>query len=116
MTRRPKSSGGARRTRCRCGRTVYRQVVGALDVTADAGGLTLAEARRLQTPNRLVWCLQQSSEWAEQKLRSTHPSRHPEDCPHPHVIDHVCAGPVQSARPARKTAPSVHPGQQQLAI
>ncbi|MCX5562753.1 hypothetical protein [Streptomyces sp. NBC_00038] len=120
MTRQPKSSGGARRTRCRCGRPVYRQIVGALDVTADADGLTLAEARQRTTPNRLAWCLYQRGEWSPQNLRSAHPSSHPADCPHPHVVDHVCTGPPPAAPPAgrrtRKTSPSVHPGQQQLAL
>jgi hypothetical protein len=120
VTRQPKSSGGARRTRCRCGRTVYRQIVGALDVTADAEGLTVAEALQRTTPNRLAWCLYQRSEWTPQNLRSAHPSSHPADCPHPHVVDHVCAGPQQPAAPAdrrtRKSSPAVHPGQQQLAI
>jgi hypothetical protein len=121
VTRKPDSSGGARRTRCRCGRPVYRQIVGALDVTADAAGLTLAEARAGEGPNRLAWCLYQRSEWTPQKLRSAHPSTHPANCPHPHVLDHVCTAPQQPARPAagsrtRKTSPSVHPGQQQLTI
>ena len=120
MTRQPKSSGGARRTRCRCGRPVYRQVVGALDVTADADGLTLAEALQHTTPNRLAWCLYQRGEWTPQKLRSAHPSSHPANCPHPHVLDHVCAAPQQPAAPparrSRQKTPTVHPGQQQLAL
>ncbi|MEV5911097.1 hypothetical protein AB0M00_19615 [Streptomyces chartreusis] len=121
MTGKRKSSGGARRTRHCCGRTVYRQVVGALDVTADADGLTLAAARQLSGPNRLVWCLYQQSEWSPQKLRSAHPSSHAADCPHPHVVDHVCAATPTPARTTagrkpRTSAPSVHPGQQQLEI
>lgn len=120
MSRQPKSSGGARRTRCRCGRTVYRQIVGALDITADADVLTLAEARQRSTPNRLAWCLYQGSEWTPHKLRSAHPSSHPADCPHPHVLDHVCAAPAQPAasagRKTRKNSPAAHPGQQQLAL
>ncbi|MFG2468694.1 hypothetical protein ACGFXB_25010 [Streptomyces canus] len=120
MTRQPKSGGGASRTRCRCGRTVYRQVVGPLSVTADAEALTLAEALKRRTADRLAWCLYQRSEWSPQNLRSAHPSSHPEDCPHPHVVDHVCTGPQQPAAPAgrrtRKSPPAVHPGQQQLAI
>ncbi|MEU2739858.1 hypothetical protein ABZ656_32000 [Streptomyces sp. NPDC007095] len=120
MTRKPKSGGGASRSRCRCGRPVYRQVVGALTVTADVDGLALAEALQRTGPNRLAWCLYQRSEWTPQTLREAHPSSHPEGCPHPHVVDHECAAPPTAARPAgrrtRKNSPAVHPGQQQLAI
>lgn len=121
MTRKPKSGGGASRSRCRCGRPVYRQIVGALTVAADVDGLALAEALQRTGPNRLAWCLYQRSEWSPQNLRSVHPSSsHPEDCPHPHVVDHVCAAPQQPAesvgRRTRKSSPAVHPGQQQLAI
>lgn len=117
MTRQPKGGGGARRTRCRCGRPVYRQIVGALDVTADADAFALAEALQRTGPNRLAWCLYQGSEWTPQKLREVSASSHPADCPHPHVLDHVCTGPPPAAPPARKTRkPAVHPGQQQLAL
>lgn len=119
MTRKqPDSSGGVRRTRCRCGRPVLRQLVGSLDVAVDTRHLGLAEAQSLVTPNRLAWCLYQRGEWSPQKLRSAAASNHPDDCPYPHVIDHVCTGPPTAARPAdrrtRKT--SVHPGQQQLTL
>ena len=97
MTRQPKGSGGARRTRCRCGQTVYRQIVGALDVTADADPLALAEALLRTGPNRLAWCLYQRSEWTPQKLREVSPSSHRADCPHPHVLDHQCTAPAATA-------------------
>ena len=120
MTRQPNSSGGASRTRCRCGRPVIRQTVGALAVTADAERYTLAEALKRTGPNRLAWCLYQRSEWTPQKLRELHPSTHPADCPHPHVVDHECTAPPPAApaagRRTRKNTPAVHPGQQQLAL
>ncbi|MFF7171124.1 hypothetical protein [Streptomyces pseudovenezuelae] len=119
MTRNAKSSGGARRTRCRCGRPVYRQTVGPFDVTADAEALSLVDALQRTNPNRLAWCLFQRSEWTPQNLRSAQ-NGHPADCPHPHLVDHVCTGPSPAAAPAgrrtRKNTPAVHPGQQQLAL
>ncbi|WP_327725759.1 hypothetical protein [Streptomyces europaeiscabiei] len=115
MTRKqPDSSGGARRTRCRCGLYVLRQDVGGLIVNVDTGHLQLAEARALSGPNRLAWCLYQRSEWTPQKLRSAAASTHRDDCPHPHVVDHVCAAPPASDSPAasrRNRTTSVHPGQ-----
>lgn len=119
MTRKPKSGGGASRSRCRCGRPVYRQVVDALSVRTDVDGFTYPEASKRTSPNRLAWCLYQRSEWSPQMLRSAHPSSHSQDCPHPHVLDHVCAAPQPAAQPARRPrqkTPTVHPGQQQLAL
>lgn len=117
MTRKQRTpSVGARTVRCRCGRQVVKEVVGALDVTADAERLTLAAARQHTGPNRLAWCLYQRTEWTPQRLRST-AGAHREDCPHPHVVDHECTGkPAAAPRRARKNSPAVHPGQQQLAI
>ncbi|MCX4705679.1 hypothetical protein [Streptomyces sp. NBC_01373] len=115
MTRKqPDSSGGARRTRCRCGLYVLRQDVGGLIVNVDTGHLQLAEARALSGPNRLAWCLYQRTVWSPIKLRSASASTHPEDCPHPHVVDHECAAPPPTSRPAaRRSARTmpVHPGQ-----
>lgn len=117
MTRKRADSVGARRVRCRCGQPVIRETVGALDVTADAERLTLAEAVQRAGPNRLAWCLYQRSEWTPQRLRSTSPSGHREDCPHPHVVDHECTGaPPAASRRTRKNTPAVHPGQQQLTL
>lgn len=115
MTRKPDSSGGARRTRCRCGLYVLRQDVGGLIVNVDTGHLPLAEARALAGPNRLAWCLYQRTVWSPIKLRSATASTHPEDCPHPHVIDHACSVPASTAAPrrTRKSQPA-RPGQQQL--
>lgn len=116
MTRKqPDSSGGARRTRCRCGLYVLRQDVGGLIVNVDPGHLQLAEARALSGPNRLAWCLYQRTAWSPIKLRSAAASTHPEDCQHPHVIEHECRAPTPAAAPrrTRKSQPA-HPGQQQL--
>ncbi|WP_406337340.1 hypothetical protein [Streptomyces sp. NBC_00649] len=113
MTRPPGSSGGARRVRCRCGRTVLRQLVGqraALDVTADADELTAAAAAALREPNRLDWCLRTTKAGPDLRwLDGTHRA----DCPHPHVIDHQCkatAAPAARPRTTRK-APPVPAGQ-----
>jgi hypothetical protein len=114
MTRKPDSGGGARRTRCLCGLYVLREDVGGLNVTVDTGHLPLAEARALTGPNRLAWCLYQRTEWSPIKLRSASASTHPEDCPHPHVIDHECNAPAAPRR-TRKSQPA-HPGQQQLTL
>lgn len=107
MTYRPDSSGGARRVRCRCGRTVLRQLVGlraALDVTADAEPMSAAAAAALREPNRLDWCLRETKAgltllWADCRQRSA-------ECTRPHVIDHQCTTPPAAHRPrASRTAP-----------
>ncbi|MFE9810674.1 hypothetical protein [Streptomyces sp. NPDC005548] len=91
--------------------------MGGLAVIADAERLTLPEAKERTGRNRLAWCLYQRSEWTPQRLRSTSPSVHREDCPHPHIVDHVCTGPPAArATRSRNKTPAVHPGQQQLAI
>ncbi|MEV6836800.1 hypothetical protein AB0N17_20210 [Streptomyces sp. NPDC051133] len=98
MTRPPGSNGGARRERCRCGRTVLRQLVGnraALDVTADADPLSAAAAAELREPNRLDWCVRQRKggpdlAWVDRR-------NHPADCDRPHVIDHKCTAPAPAA-------------------
>ncbi|MFI9600362.1 hypothetical protein ACIHCX_10855 [Streptomyces sp. NPDC052043] len=113
MTRPPAGSGGARRVRCRCGRTVLRQLVGrraALDVTADADELTAAAAAELREPNRLDWCVRQRKSgpdlaWVDRR-------NHPAGCPRPHVIDHKCtAPPAAASRPRRTRTTSVPEGQ-----
>jgi hypothetical protein len=90
--------------RCRCGRTVLRQLVGnraALDVTADADELTAAAAAMLREPNRLDWCVRRRKDgpdlaWVDRR-------NHPADCLRPHVIDHQCTAPAVPARlPARR--------------
>lgn len=106
------SSGEARRTRCpRCGRQVWRQLVGlraALDVTADDEPLPRAKARALREPNRLEWCLRTGHGGTELRWDS---DDHRADCPHPHVLDHVCTAPPRPARPARRPRASVPDGQ-----
>ncbi|MYR60047.1 hypothetical protein GTY54_28720 [Streptomyces sp. SID625] len=112
MTRPPASSGGARRVRCRCGRTVLRQLVGhraALDVTADTDPIPAAHAAALREPNRLDWCLRQRSGGPDLVWADCH--RRPGDCPHPHVIDHQCTAPPPAARPRRARTTSVPEGQ-----
>ncbi|MEU0675439.1 hypothetical protein ABZ330_21610 [Streptomyces sp. NPDC006172] len=113
MTRPPSSSGSARRVRCRCGRTVLRQLVGnraALDVTADADELTAAAAAALREPNRLDWCVHlrkggPALQWADCHRREA-------ECTRPHVIDHQCtAPPTAPARPGRTRKTSVPEGQ-----
>jgi hypothetical protein len=94
MTRDPRA-GAARRQKCRCGRTVLRQLVGrraALDVTADAEPLTPAAAGALREPNRLDWCTRVTKAglelmWADCRRRSS-------PCEREHVIDHQCTGPA----------------------
>jgi hypothetical protein len=110
MTR-PSSSGGARRVRCRCGRTVLRQLVGqraALDVTADADPMTAAAAAALREPNRLDWCVRQRKDGPD--LGWVY-ATHPVDCPHPHVISHKCTPPPAAARRPRPRTTSVPEGQ-----
>ncbi|MGW2742341.1 hypothetical protein [Streptomyces sp. NPDC001450] len=110
----PSSSGGARRVRCRCGRTVLRQLVGnraALDVTADADPLTAAAAAELREPNRLDWCVRQRKGGPDLSWSGR---THSTDCPHPHVIDHQCTAPAVPARQQRRRtrkAPPVPAGQ-----
>ncbi|MBQ1122606.1 hypothetical protein [Streptomyces sp. B15] len=109
-----RTEAGARRTTCRCGAPVLRQLVGrraALDVTADAAPMPAPEAAALREDNRLDWCLRYPAgggpdlRWAD-----CHRARDP--CPYPHVIDHQCTGPAapRTPRTTRKT-PAVPDGQ-----
>ncbi|BDH04869.1 hypothetical protein [Streptomyces seoulensis] len=113
MTYRPSSSGGARRVRCRCGRTVLRQLVGqraALDVVANADELPAAAAAALREPNRLDWCVRATKHGTDLRWADCHRRRG--DCPRPHVIDHQCTappGPPARRRPTR--TPPVSEGQ-----
>jgi hypothetical protein len=116
MTRPPSSSssGGARRVRCRCGRTVLRQLVGhraALDVTADADELTAAAAVLLRGVNRLDWCVRRTAGGLELQWATCH--RLSSQCTRPHVLDHQCqAPPAARARPRpRPRTTSVPEGQ-----
>ncbi|MFI8853645.1 hypothetical protein ACIGW3_26115 [Streptomyces sp. NPDC053499] len=91
-----RTEAGARRTTCRCGAPVLRQLVGrraALDVTADADPMPAAEAAALREDNRLDWCLRHPAGGPDLRWADCHRARDP--CPHPHVIDHQC-----TARPA----------------
>ncbi|WP_432160744.1 hypothetical protein [Streptomyces sp. NRRL F-5630] len=112
MTRPSRSSNGARRTRCRCGQTVLRQLVGrraALDVTADVRELTAAAAAELREPNRLDWCLRHRADGPD--LVWSGPG-HRAGCPHPHVIDHECTAPAAAPpRPRTARTSSVPEGQ-----
>ena len=93
MTYPPSSRGGARRERCRCGRTVLRQLVGnraALDVTADVDELTPTAAAMLREPNRLDWCVRTSAGGPDLQWAGCH--RRKAECTRPHVIDHQCTG------------------------
>lgn len=116
MTRPGTSSNGARRTRCpRCGAAVLRQLVGrraALDVVADAAEMTAAAAAALREPMRLDWCVRTVGGGPDLRWPS---SSHPADCPHPHVMDHLCTSPAAPSRTTagRRTrnAPSVPAGQ-----
>ncbi|MFI7010013.1 hypothetical protein [Streptomyces sp. NPDC050145] len=115
MSRYSRSSNGARRTRCRCGRTVLRQLVGqraALDVTADADELTAAAAAALREPNRLDWCLRKRADGPD--LLWSSPS-HRANCPHPHVIDHQCTAPA-AGPPRTRTARTSSVAEGQLAL
>jgi hypothetical protein len=103
MTKAPGSSGGARRVRCRCGRTVLRQLVGnraALSVTADADEMTAAAAAALREPNRLDWCVRTGRDGIELLWADCH--RRDGECARPHVIDHKCTAPPAAARPRRR--------------
>jgi hypothetical protein len=103
----PSSSGSARRVRCRCGRTVLRQLVGnraALDVTADAEPMPAARAAALREPNRLDWCVRATGGGSVLMWADCH--RRAAACDRPHVIDHQCTGPIAPARPARRTRKS----------
>lgn len=114
MTRPAGGSGGARRVRCRCGRTVLRQLVGsraALDVTADAQPMTAAQAAALREPNRLDWCVRQRKDGPDLGWVG---SGHRADCPNPHVIDHKCTPPPAAARHLRPRTTSVPEGQLSL--
>jgi hypothetical protein len=100
MSRPPGGRGGARRVRCRCGRTVLRQLVGqraALDVTADADFLSAAAAVALREPNRLDWCTRTGRDGIELLWAGCH--RRKGECDRPHVIDHKCTAPP-TAQPA----------------
>lgn len=112
MTRPPAAAGsGARRTSCsRCGTPVFRQLVGlraALDVTADDTRYTAAAAGALREPNRLDWCLRITKfgpdlRWADCRTLST-------QCPHEHVVDHVCTAPPGPLAPAARRRPRKQP-------
>ncbi|EPH40883.1 hypothetical protein STRAU_6098 [Streptomyces aurantiacus JA 4570] len=99
--------------RCRCGRTVLRQLVGhraALDVTADAEELTAGAAAELRGPNRLDWCLRTTKGGPD--LRWADCNRRDGGCPHPHVIDHQCAAAAAPVpRPRTSRTSSVPEGQ-----
>lgn len=96
------AGGGARRMPCpRCHHPVIRQLVGrsaALDVTADDEQLTAAAAAALREPNRLDWCLRTTKAGPDLRWPG---STHRADCPHPHVVDHKCTGPIAPMQPAR---------------
>lgn len=113
MNRFPRSGGGASRVRCRCGRTVLRQLVGqraALDVVADADELTATAAAALREPNRLDWCVRSTKNGTDLRWADCHRRR--EECPRPHVIDHQCtAPPGPPARPRTPRTPQVPEGQ-----
>jgi hypothetical protein len=104
--------------RCRCGRTVLRQLVGnraALDVTADADPMPATAAAKLREPNRLDWCLRTTKAGPELLWADCH--RRTADCDRPHVIDHQCTAPPAAARPRRRTTrkpPAVPEGQYAL--
>lgn len=96
MSYRP-AQNGARRTRCRCGAPVLRQLVGrraAANVTADDGPMTAAQADALADENRLAWCLRTIGGVPD--LRWTDGPH--TDCLHPHVISHKCTAPPTPAR------------------
>lgn len=118
MTRGPGSSGGARRVRCRCGRTVLRQLVGnraALNVTADADLMTAAAAAAMREPNRLDWCVRTTKAGTTLAWADCH--RRAATCDRPHVIDHVCTAPPASAAAARpRRAPRTTVPEGQLAL
>ncbi|WP_217489103.1 hypothetical protein [Streptomyces malaysiensis] len=57
-------------------------------VTADAVRHTAAEAAALATPNRLAWCLRETT--AGVRLVEVLPSVHRAGCPRPHVLEHEC--------------------------
>lgn len=103
MSRPPGARSGARRTRCpRCAGRVIRQLVGrnaALDVVADDEQMTGAAAAALREPNRLDWCVRTTRDGLDLRWPG---SGHAADCPHPHVVDHVCTAPPQPARPVRR--------------
>ncbi|GGX02148.1 hypothetical protein [Streptomyces chryseus] len=82
----------------------------ALDVTADDEPLPAAAARGRREPNRLDWCLREGNGGIELKWLG---AAHPADCPHGHVLDHQCTGPVAGppTRKARTRAPRVPDGQ-----
>lgn len=74
-----------------CRAPILRQLVGAraaLSVTADLEPLTLEQQAAARGPNRLIWCLHTSS-LGTRELRWLG-QRHPPNCPHPHVADHIC--------------------------
>ncbi|MFF5670300.1 hypothetical protein ACFY8S_09210 [Streptomyces hygroscopicus] len=67
-------------------------------VTADAVRHTAAEAAALTTPDRLAWCLRETTAGA--RLVEVLPSVHGPQCPRPHVLDHICApGTLPGRRP-----------------
>lgn len=101
--RRPAGSSGAQRTRCpRCHRPVLRQLVGqraALDVVADDERMSLDAAVQLREPDRLDWCLRIAGGGFDLRWSGT---GHPAGCKRPHVLDHQCTAPADSAA---RTAP-----------
>lgn len=73
-----------------CRAPVIRQLVGrvaALNVTADADPLPLADALALKAPNRLVWCMAELRAGGKE-LRWFHMTGLP--CALRHVIEHEC--------------------------
>lgn len=93
MGARPQRGADSRRSAAgrtceRCGASVIKQLVGhraALNVTADAEPLPLAEALALVEPNRLAWCLVRLHSGGAElrwRCRST--------CGHGTVIEHRC--------------------------
>lgn len=94
MAARPQRGTGSRRSAAgtrpceHCGTPVITQLVGrsvALNVTADAEPIPLADALRLVEPNRLMWCLATLAGGGSE-LRWTCRTT----CAHEHVIEHRC--------------------------
>lgn len=97
MARRPAARGDGTRRCPGCGAPTIRQLVGqraALHITADLAPLSLEEQQQLREPDRLIWCLHQTTHGPPELRWIT--SWHPADCPHPHVTEHRCE-PTQPA-------------------
>lgn len=90
MTRAARGSSGAVRKGCpRCAAPVLYQTAGLpYTVTADAVRHTAVEAAALTGPNRLAWCLRETT--AGVRLVEVLPSVHGGQCPLPHVVEHEC--------------------------